>query len=116
MSKTTITLDRLAWFIGEVARPFTLYAAGVSSAVATVVIPFRTSSLIEGAAYIGAAWGGTAALYGAKAWEQSRTRKAEVAADADVAIARATGNAPGPQEVVVTNTPGDPVHVEETRP
>lgn len=109
-----LTLDRLAWFIGEVARPFTLYAAAFSSAIATVAIPFRTASLIEGAAYIGAAWGGTAALYGAKAWETSRTRKAEVAANASVDIARATAS--GPQEVVVTNTPADPVNVAETRP
>lgn len=89
-----MNLDRFSWLAGELARPFTLYAAGVSSAVATAVIPFRTESLIEGAAYIAAAWGGTAALYGAKAWEQSRTRNAEVAANAEVAIAQT--NAAGP--------------------
>lgn len=111
-----MTLDRLALFIGEVARPFTLYAAGVSSAVATVAIPFRTDSLIEGAAYIGAAWGGTAALYGAKAWEQSRTRKAEVAANADVEIARTGGDRRTPMPVTVENEADDPVQVEETRP
>lgn len=96
MKRPSITLDRLAWFTGEFARPFTLYAAGFSSAVATVVIPFRTDSLIEGAAYIAAAWGGTAALYGAKAWEQSRTRNAEVAANADVAIAQTNAASPAP--------------------
>lgn len=109
-----MTLDRLAWFIGQVARPFTLYAAGVSSAVATVTIPFRTTSLIEGAAYIGAAWGGTAALYGAKAWETSRTRKAEVAANATVEVARATGATPTPQDVRVVNEADDAVPVEPT--
>lgn len=110
-----MNLDRIAWFVGEIARPFTLYAAGVSSAVATVVIPFRTDSLVEGAAYIAAAWGGTAALYGAKAWEQSRTRKAEVEANATVAIAQTTGASPTPQDVIIKNDPADPVPVEEAR-
>jgi hypothetical protein len=117
MRGLSITLDRLAWFIGEVARPSTLHLAGWSSAIATVAIPFRAASLAEGAVYIGAAWGGTAALYTAKAWENSRTRKAEVAANADVEIARSTaGGTPGPQEVVVTNTPADPVPVEGPQP
>jgi hypothetical protein len=98
-----MTLDRLAWFIGQIARPSTLYAAGISSAIATVTIPFRTSSLSEGAVYIGAAWAGTAALYGAKAWENSR-----------VEIARTGQDRRQPQPVEVVNAPDQPVPVEPT--
>ncbi|SFS42065.1 hypothetical protein [Brevundimonas viscosa] len=104
-----MNLDRLATFIGEIARPSTLHLAGWSSAVATVTIPFRTASLSEGAVYIGAAWAGTAALYTAKAWEQSRTRKAEVAAEADVEIARSGVDRRQPQPVEVVNRPDEPV-------
>ncbi len=71
--------------LGHLARPFTLYVAGISSAVATVAIVFRGASLIEGAAYITAAWGGVGVLYGAKALEEGRKAKAT----AEVEIAKA---------------------------
>lgn len=61
----------LAQWIGHIARPFCLIAASGSAAFATVTIPFRPGmTLTEGAIYIGAAWGGVAALYGAKALEE----------------------------------------------
>ena len=78
-------LERWASALGNLARPFTLYVAGISSAVATVAIVFRGASLIEGAAYITAAWGGVGVLYGAKALEEGRKAKAT----ADVEIAKA---------------------------
>lgn len=95
---------RIAWFVGEVARPYCLIAVGTSTAW----------TIFDGkdAAIIGAAGLILAALYGAKALENGFQSKDA----AKVEIAKATGSPPGPQEVVVTNSPGDPVHVEETRP
>lgn len=76
-------LERWTAALGNLARPFTLYVAGIASGVATVAIVFRGSSLIEGAAYITAAWGGVGVLYGAKALEEGR--KAKATADVEIA-------------------------------
>lgn len=78
-------LERWTATLGNLARPFTLYVAAISSGIATVAIVFRGVSLIEGAAYITAAWGGTGVLYGAKALEEGRKAKAS----AEVEIAKA---------------------------
>lgn len=70
--------------VGDLARPFVLYASGGSSAIATVLIVAMRFDLVAGAAYIAAAWAGTAALYGAKALEERGKAKSE----AEVAVAR----------------------------
>lgn len=83
-------LERWTAALGNLARPYTLYVASTASAVATVSIVFRGVSLIEGAAYITAAWAGVGVLYGAKALEEGRKAKAS----ADVDIARANQEQP----------------------
>lgn len=80
-------LERWTAALGNLARPFALYAAAGSSAFATVAIVLREMSLIEGAAFIAAAWGGVGGLYWAKATEESR--KASVAGNVEVAKATA---------------------------
>ncbi|MNY82870.1 hypothetical protein D3C86_2252280 [compost metagenome] len=54
-----------------------------------MAIVLRGASLIEGAAYITAAWGGVGVLYGAKALEEGRKAKAT----AEVEIAKAKSEA-----------------------
>lgn len=81
-------LQRLAGFLGHLARPWCLYVAGGAAGWTTVTIPYRPDvSLIEGAAYITAAWAGVAAIYLGKAYEERGKTKSQ----ADVEIARATG-------------------------
>jgi len=82
-------LERWTAALGNLARPFTLYVAGISSAVATVGIVLRGAPLIEGAAYITAAWGGVGVLYGAKALEEGR--KAKATAEVEIAKAKSEG-------------------------
>lgn len=84
-------LERWTATLGNLARPFVLFSSAGSSAIATVSIVWMRGELIAGAAFIGAAWAGTAALYGAKALEERGKAKSE----ADVAIAQ-------------TNTPSEP--------
>ena len=105
-------LERGVAALGNLARPFVLYAAALSSALATVSIVWMRLDLLAGAAFITASWGGVGLLYGAKAIEERGKNKDA----ASVEVARVTGASPEPQEVVVTNTPGDPVNVAETRP
>lgn len=76
--------ERVVTAIANLARPTVLYLSALSSAIVTVWLARSDESLIEKAAYIGAAWGGVAVLYGAKSLEEGRKAKAE----ASVAIAR----------------------------
>lgn len=107
-----ITLDRISDFVGKVARPSAIITTSWAAAAATVIIALKVQDGNDGFIFIGGVFAGVAVIYGAKAAEEfGKSRNA-----ANVEMARATGNTPGPQEVVVTNSPGDPVHVEETRP
>lgn len=85
--------ERIVSALGNLARPFVLYAAAASSALATVSIVWMKLDLIAGAAFITASWGGVALLYGAKAIEERGKAKSE----AEVAIAQT--NAPGPPTI-----------------
>ena len=105
-------LDRTSHFIGETARPVAIISTSIAASVATVIIARQVENGNDGAIFIGAVLAGVATLYVGKAWE-----KVKAGSHArDVEVAQATGTTPGPQEVVVTNTHTDPVHVEETRP
>lgn len=70
-----ISLERIVAAIGSVARPYVLYSAATSSALATVSIVWMKADLMAGAAFVGAAWGGVALLYGAKAMENASVAK-----------------------------------------
>ena len=105
-----ISLDRLAWFIGEIARPIAIIVSCVAASVASVIMALRVTDGSDGSMLAGAIWLGAGGIFVGKAVEEfgkSRNR-------ANVEIAKASP--PGPTEVVVTNPPDAPVHVEETRP
>lgn len=82
--------ERVVAALGNLARPYVLYSASTSSALATVSIVWLGQDLSAGALFIGAAWGGVAALYAAKAAEERGKAKSE----AEVAIAAQTNTAP----------------------
>lgn len=105
----TITLDRIAWFIGEIARPFAIMSTAYAASYATMVIAGKVENGNDGAIFAGAYFLGVGTLFLGKAAElisAGRHRR-----DVDVATVNAAGPT-GPQEVVVTNSPDDPVPVE----
>lgn len=107
-----MTLDRIAWFVGEIARPIAIIVSCVAASIASVIMALKVTDGSDGSLLAGAIWLGAGGIFVGKAVEEfgkSRNR-------ANVEIAHATGATPGPQEVVVTNPPDAPVHVEETRP
>lgn len=84
-----ISLDRAVAALGNLARPYVLYSAATSSALATVSIVWMRGDLMAGAAFVGAAWGGVALLYGAKAMENAsvaKTNAAPAAPDSGLAL------------------------------
>jgi hypothetical protein len=62
----------LSAFAGDVARPFAIIASSASASAATVIVAAAGVDLGQGAILVGAAWGGAAALYGAKAAEVAK--------------------------------------------
>lgn len=86
----TARFERVVAALGSLARPFVLYSAALSTGISTVSIVWMRLDLIMGAAFIGAAWGGVAVLYGAKALEENGKAKSE----AKVKIAEATSAPP----------------------
>ncbi len=76
--------ERVVSALGNLARPFVLYAAAFSSAFATMAVVLKELDLTAGAIFVGANWSGVALLYGAKAIEERGKAKSEAA----VAIAQ----------------------------
>ena len=67
------TAERVKAFIGDIARPFAIYVTSGSAAIATVMVAFRTDNGTDAALLIGAVYAGVGALYGFKAWENTKT-------------------------------------------
>lgn len=81
-------LEVIKSFIGDLARPFAIYAVAFATARAIVIIAKKVGTLAEGAIYITAVLAGLAAIYGAKAWENAKAGKQ--AAEVEIAKANAT--------------------------
>lgn len=69
--------DRLKAFLGDMARPFSIYTSAGAASVATVLLAIAglraalngNLDLLGAAAFIGAVWAGVAGLFWGKAWE-----------------------------------------------
>jgi len=102
-------LDRIAHFMGQIARPFAIIWTALCAGVGTLILAFKLNDPVQSAVFIGAVYTvGLSPIFIGKAVEERGKAKSA----ADVEIARSTGAAPGPQEVVVTNTPDAPVPVD----
>lgn len=66
-------VDGLKSFIGDLARPFAIWWTSGAAGVAVVRLARPDTDLSGAAVYIGAVLAGVAALYGAKAWENTKT-------------------------------------------
>lgn len=69
-------LDTIGAFLGETARPIGFLATAWAGAIATIIVATKlTGDAASAAIFIGAVNAGTAALYTAKAWENSQSGK-----------------------------------------
>jgi hypothetical protein len=70
-------IDMLKAFIGDLARPFALYAVGGGTAIATVVGANKCQNGTEASLVIGAAGVVLAGMYGVKEWGTTKQKVAE---------------------------------------
>lgn len=90
MSIPTVSLDRISWFMGETARPYSLFAAASSALVATILTAIYNPNA-EGALFVAACWAGVGGLYHSKSWEEQK--KTGQAASVEIAKAQNTTGA-----------------------
>lgn len=69
-------------FIGDLARPFALYASGLGTAIATVIGAMKCQNGTEASLVIGAAGLILGGMYGVKEWGNTKQKVAETNAAA----------------------------------
>lgn len=69
--------EKLAWFIGEVSRPLSIMAASFAASVSSVIVATRVENGNDGAILMGAIFAGVGTLYGFKAVEVWKGKKAD---------------------------------------
>lgn len=80
-------LDIIKTFIGDLARPFAIYATSLAAGVGIVRVAWVVENGNDGAIYLGAVAVLVGGIYGFKSWENAKTGKQT----AEVEIAKATG-------------------------
>lgn len=80
-------LDQVKGLIGDLARPFGLYALGSALAAAVVIIALKVENGNDGAIFIGAVGIVFGGAYGFRAWENVQAAKQA----ANVEVAKAAG-------------------------
>lgn len=70
-------VERVAWFIGEIARPIAIIVSATGASAATIIVAFRVDNGNDGGFLIGAAFGGVVGVVGFKAAEVWKSRKYE---------------------------------------
>jgi hypothetical protein len=76
------TSEMVKGFIGDLARPFALYASGLGTAIATVIGALKCQNGTEASLVIGAAGLILGGMYGVKEWGTTKQRVAETNAAA----------------------------------
>lgn len=81
----TFSATRIAWFIGEVARPFAIMWTAFCAGIAVVVLALKLTDPVQFAVFIGAvlATGLTPIFLGKAAEESSKAKSAARAASPD---------------------------------
>jgi outer membrane lipoprotein SlyB len=70
-----MTLDRIAWFVGEIARPLSIFVATIGATAAGIIASLRIENGNDGAlllAAIGAYAGGLFGLKAVEVWKGSK--------------------------------------------
>lgn len=84
-------IERIKALIGDLARPYGLYALATAIAVAVVIIAIKVENGNDGAIFIGAVGLIFGGAYGFRAWENAQTSKHA----ASVEIAKTTATETG---------------------
>lgn len=69
--------ERLAWFIGETARPLAIMVSSFAASIASVIVATKVENGNDGAILIAAIFGGAGVFYGFKAVETWKGKQAE---------------------------------------
>ena len=72
-----MTLDRFAWFVGEIARPFAVIVTSGAAAIASVIAALRVADGTDGALLIAAIGSMVGAIYIGKSWEIAKVAAQE---------------------------------------
>lgn len=86
--------ERLASFIGEIARPLSILIASVCAGTASIILATKVKDGNDGYLLAGAIWLGASSLFLGKAVEVWQNHRATARADAAVKVAASTGTAP----------------------
>lgn len=73
--------ERLAWFIGETARPLAIVVSSACASVASIIVATKVENGNDGAILIAAIFAGAATFFGFKAVEVWKGKQAEVEAE-----------------------------------
>lgn len=84
--------ERLAWFIGETARPLSIFVACTSAGISSLILAGRVENGNDGYLLAGAIWLGAGSLFIGKAVEVFQNHKTSAKADSAVKIAEATAS------------------------
>lgn len=76
--------ERLAWFIGEVARPWAIIVSSTGATIASVIVASKVENGNDGAILIAAVFAGAATFFGFKAVEVWKNKQS----DATVEVAK----------------------------
>lgn len=88
-------LEAFKAFIGDLARPFAIISTSFGATFATITLALRKGIELNAAGvFIGAVFAGVVGLYVGKAVEEANKVKHTSAAQAQVEVAKATGNTP----------------------
>ncbi len=70
-----MTLDRLAWFVGEIARPLSIFIAVCGATASGVIVALKVTNGTDGALLLAAIWAGAGGLFlakGIEVWKGSK--------------------------------------------
>lgn len=76
MNDPTVTLERIAWFVGQIARPFAIMWTALCAGIAALVLAAKLDDPIQACIFIGAVYAtGLTPLYLGKSAEESSKAK-----------------------------------------
>lgn len=91
-----MTLDRIAWLIGQIARPLAIISTSFAASIATVIIARKVVDGNDGFIFIGGVFAGVAVILGAKAAEEFG--KDRNASKVKIAEAQTPNSPPSPEK------------------
>lgn len=76
IEKPVTRSDMVKAFIGDLARPFAIYATSLSASVASIIVAMKVENGNDGAIALGAISALVVGIYIGKSWEVAKTAQA----------------------------------------